>query len=250
MIVVLLIVRGKGLPVRGFIAEKLPDVGTGRVRPTVVIPLVAGAVLLISFLFTGTLVYALTESLAWATIMLSVVVLLGLTSQLSFEQMTMAGLSGLVAAQLVHRNIVSFPLAFSVRCSWPCRSESCSPAGSAYQRRESGCRDAGLLDPRVRRDHDEPSYTGGADGISLNATTLFGLSLNPYLHARRYAVVVLLVFVVCALVVANVRRDESVALYSRCALMSAPRRRWHRCAAVKVYAFVLASVIAGVGGIA
>jgi len=46
---------------------------------------VAG-VLLISFLFTGTLVYALTESLAWATIMLSVVVLLGLTSQLSFEQ--------------------------------------------------------------------------------------------------------------------------------------------------------------------
>jgi len=39
MIVVLLIVRGKGLPVRGFIAEKLPDVGTGRVRPTVVIPL-------------------------------------------------------------------------------------------------------------------------------------------------------------------------------------------------------------------
>jgi len=37
---------------------------------------------------------------------------------------------------------------------------------------------------------------------------LFGLSLNPYLHARRYAVVVLLVFVVCALVVANVRRGR------------------------------------------
>jgi len=81
--------------------------------------------------------------------------------------MTMAGLSGLVAAQLVHRNIVSFPWRFSVRCSWPL------PIGILFALPALRTRGVNLAVVTLGFSilvYDgimtNQSYTGGADGIS------------------------------------------------------------------------------------
>ena len=44
VIILVLVVRGRGLPLRGSITDRLPRVGTGRIRPLVVLVLVALAV--------------------------------------------------------------------------------------------------------------------------------------------------------------------------------------------------------------
>ena len=94
-------------------AQKLPALGTGVVDFRAVIPLVAAFVALIWFAFPPTLVDAVSISLGWATIMLSVVVLLGFTGQLSFEQVAMGGLAALVAGRLTLAG-VPFMLAFFI----------------------------------------------------------------------------------------------------------------------------------------
>jgi len=113
LIVVLVVIRGRGVIIRGVTGARLPRLGTGRIRPGALAFAVIGLAALIEFVFSGSLDQAFTVSLAWGTIMLSVVVLLGFTGQLSFEQVAMAGLAALVAARLTHAGW-PFPLAFIV----------------------------------------------------------------------------------------------------------------------------------------
>ena len=46
VIIVVLVIRGRGLPLRGSITDRLPRVGTGRIRPAVVVVLSAASLLL------------------------------------------------------------------------------------------------------------------------------------------------------------------------------------------------------------
>src|SRR5262249_8555281 len=96
---------------RGFFSERLPAVGSGRIRPPIVALATVAMGLLMITTFSNTLLASLIITFSTATVGLSVVVLLGYTGQLSFAQMAMAGLSAMFAAHLVQTWNVPFPLA-------------------------------------------------------------------------------------------------------------------------------------------
>jgi sulfate-transporting ATPase len=94
------------------------------------------------------------------------------------------------------------------------------------------------------------ALTGGFDGTPVGAQTLFGIDLDTIFYPRRWALLILVAFTVCAVVVANVRRGSSGRR------MIAVRTNERAAAAlgidvlrVKLFAFGFAAVIAGIGGI-
>ncbi len=250
VIVIVMMVRGKGIPVRGGLVERLPAVGTGRVRWYVVIPLVA---ILSYFMLTSfhlQLLGSLMGTFAWATILLSIVVLLGFTGQLSFEQFAMAGLATLVAAQLMYQWNFPFLLAaiLAVLCALPIGVLFALPAlrtrGVSLAVVTLGL--GAVVADMVLTREDLVGY----NGISVKPPSIFGLSLDPVLHTDRYAVFVLLVFTGCAIGVANIRRGRSGSA------LLAVRTNERAAAALgidvlrtKLFAFVIGASVAALGGI-
>ena len=250
VIVIVLMVRGKGIPMRGGLVERLPAVGTGKVRWAILIPAVAILSVLMMTSFRLQLLGSVTSSLAWATILLSIVVLLGFTGQLSFEQFAMAGLATLVAAQLMHQWDVPFVLAaiMAVLCAVPIGALFALPA-----LRTRGVNLAvvtlglgAVVTDMVLTREDLVGY----NGIEVTPPSIFGLSLDPVFHADRYAVFVLIVFTLCAVGVANIRRGKAGSA------LLAVRMNERAAAALgidvlktKLFAFIIGATVAAIGGI-
>jgi ABC-type branched-subunit amino acid transport system ATPase component/branched-subunit amino acid ABC-type transport system permease component len=252
IIVVLLLVRGKGIPIRGDDRDgRLPEVGTGIVRPRVIVPLAVLLTLLVFTVFPQTLVDAVTVSLCWAIILLSVVVLLGLTNQLSFEQMAMAGLAALIAARLVDGWNFPFALAFVAGIA------AAVPIGVLFA--IPALRTRGIVLAVVtlglglviyQMILQAPYFKHGDDGTPVGPQELFGIPIDSARHPERYAVVVLVVFVLCAIACANVRRGRAGSA------LIAVRNNERAAAALgvnvfatKVFAFTLGAAVAAAGGI-
>jgi sulfate-transporting ATPase len=97
---------------------------------------------------------------------------------------------------------------------------------------------------------DNPSYTGGIEGTQVGNATLFGWDVDSIAHPTRYGILVLVCFVVCALLVSNVRRGRTGRR------LIAARTNERAAAALgisvsgaKLYAFGLSAAIAALGGI-
>jgi ABC-type branched-subunit amino acid transport system ATPase component/branched-subunit amino acid ABC-type transport system permease component len=250
VIVLVLMVRGKGIPVRGGVVERLPHVGNGIIRWHLVIPAVA---ILSYFMLTSfhlQLLGALMGTFSWATIMLSIVVLLGFTGQLSFEQFAMAGLATLIAAQLMYQWNVPFVLAavIAVVAAVPIGVLFALPAlrtrGVSLAVVTLGL--GAVVADMVLSREDLVGY----NGILVKPPSIFGLNLDPVTHTNRYAVMILLVFVVCAIGVANIRRGKAGSA------LIAVRTNERAAAALgidvlktKVFAFIIGSTVAAIGGI-
>jgi ABC-type branched-subunit amino acid transport system ATPase component/branched-subunit amino acid ABC-type transport system permease component len=249
-IVLILVLRGKGLPVRGYFVERLPAVGDGLQRWRYIVPAVAiGSYLLID-VFSLQLLGALMGTLAFATIMLSVVVLLGFTGQLSFEQMAMAGLSTLIAAQLMYQWGVPFVLAAILAIV------GSVPIGAAFALPALRTRGVNLavvtlgLGAVVQNMVLNNNHLVGYNGIAVNAPSIFGYHFDAIYHPNRYTVFVLLCFVACTLGVSNLRRGKAGSA------LIAVRTNERAAAALgidvvqtKLYAFVVGSALASIGGI-
>jgi sulfate-transporting ATPase len=251
IIVVLLVVRGKGLPVRGYVSERLPAVGNGVAHWKAIVPLVVTAGVLIYTVFPASLLDATTVSMSWAVLMLSVVVLLGYTAQLSFEQMAMAGIATLIAARLIHWSGVPFGVAAIVAVL------AAAPIGAAFALpalRTRGVNLAvvtlGLGAVVAEMILQNPTFVITASGIDVGTPHLFGISLDGITHPERYALFTLIVMVVCALAVANVRRGKSGSA------LIAVRTNERAAAALgisvlqtKLFAFIVGAALASIGGI-
>jgi ABC-type branched-subunit amino acid transport system ATPase component/branched-subunit amino acid ABC-type transport system permease component len=249
-IVLILVLRGKGLPVRGYFVERLPAVGNGRLRWRTFIPIVAIAVYLVSDVFGLQLLGALMGTLAFATIMLSVVVLLGFTGQLSFEQMAMAGLSTLIAAQLMYQWGVPFVPAAIVAVI------GSVPIGAAFALPALRTRGVNLavvtlgLGAVVQNMILNNTRFVGYNGVLVSPPSIFGYHFDAIYHPNRYTVFVLLAFVVCTIGVANLRRGRAGSA------LIAVRTNERAAAALgidvvqtKLFAFVVGAGLAAIGGI-
>jgi ABC-type branched-subunit amino acid transport system ATPase component/branched-subunit amino acid ABC-type transport system permease component len=250
LIVIVLMVRGKGIPVRGGIIERLPAVGTGVIHWRFILPALAILSFFMMTEFKLRLLGSLTGTFSWATIMLSVVVLLGFTGQLSFEQMGMAGLATLVAAQLIYQWDVPFLLAViaAVLVAVPIGALFALPAlrtrGISLAVLTLGL-GAVIYDMILTREQFV-----GYNGIDVNPPSIFGLSLDPVFHTDRYAVMALVVFTLCALAVANIRRGKAGSA------LIAVRTNERAAAALgidvlktKLFAFIIGASVAALGGI-
>jgi len=250
VIVAVMVFRGRALPLRGFLTDRLPRVGAA--RPP-------GWVALAGFLITLLLIFTLSEdwvnsitgTLLAATVFLSIVVVTGLAGQVSLAQYAMAGMGAFVSARLAAVYGLSFPVVFVIALVVTI------VVGVLFALPALRTRGVNLaivtlglglaLDSLVFKNID---YTGGFGGTQVQTPSLFGVSLDSILYPERYALLVLVFFTLCALLVVNVRRGVT----GRRLLATRSNERAASSLGIsvmgaKVYAFALGAGIAATGGV-
>jgi sulfate-transporting ATPase len=250
VIVVWLVVRGRSLPLRGTFLDRLPAIGPGKLRP--------GAALVAAVVGSGVLLSvstpwarALTFGMTAAFVLLSLVVVTGYCGQISLGQFGLAGVGAFVAARLVATQDLPFELAMVVAVL------AAVPIGVVFALPAVRTRGAnlaivtlGLASAIEAMVFNNTDYTGGADGTVVGAQTFLGFDVDVIKHPERYGILVLLLLVLTALFVANLRRGPA-------GLRLIAVRTNERAAAAlgitvwntKLYAFALSAAIAGLGGV-
>lgn len=251
-IIAVFAVRGRVLPLRSFIGERLPRVGSGTIHP----PLLLAATLVLGLaiaLSSDDAATALTTSLLAAIIVLSLTVVLGYAGQLSLAQVTLAGVGALVAAHLAGG--VGLPFLLAV----PAAALATVPAGLLVGLPSLRARGVSLAIATLglaiavqalifRSD----KIAGGLTGITISPDGSFhvlGVDFDSFFHPHRFAFLVLGVVVTLALLVANLRRGRAgrrlVAMRSN---ERAAAALGVNVVGAKMWAFGLSSAIAGTGG--
>ncbi len=250
-IILVLLVRGRGLPVRGHVLERLPKVGTGRFRPQIVLPVTIALAICIATFFPQSLTIAITVQIAVATVLLSIVVVTGYAGQLSLAQFCLAGVGALAAGRIAA--VEGWPFLACLVCGALTAAAVGIVVGIPALRTRGvnlAIVTLGLglaLEDLVFLN---PDYTGGVGGTVVKPPSFFGLSLNPVTDPASYAIFCLAIFVLVVIVVSNIRR-------SRTGRRLVAVRANERAAAslgisvtgAKLYAFALGAGIAGVGGV-
>ena len=250
-IVAVLVIRGRGLPVRGEVAERYADLGAGIVKPKVVLPLAIAALVLILSVFGSELNAALVPSLGFAIVLLSIVVLTGYTAQLSLAQLAFSGIAALVAGRLIESAGFGFVPAALIGVL------ATIPVGILFglpALRTRGITLAivtfGLAAAVTAMVFNNIDIIGQSTGTEVGEPTLFGLNISPISYPDRFAAFALVLFVLCALVVASVRRGRvGRRLIAVRASERAAAALGINVYAAKLYAFALSAAIAGLAGI-
>lgn len=250
IIIIVLVVRGRGLPLRGSISDRLPRVGTGRTRPVVVVVTTALALLWVGLGASKDWYVPVIISATFAIIGLSIVVLTGYTGQLSLAQFALAGIGAFTAAKLAAVQGWRFEpallagvlvaMAVGFLFGLPAlRTRGVNLAVITF----------GLGFAVSQLVFGNSAYTESARVIPRDLT-LLGIPIDPVSHARNYALMCLVLLVVAALGVANIRRGRSGRR------LLAVRTNERAAAAIgvnvfeaKLYGFTLSAAIAGLGGV-
>jgi ABC-type branched-subunit amino acid transport system ATPase component/branched-subunit amino acid ABC-type transport system permease component len=251
VVAIVLTVRSSALPRRDEIVARLPRVARSAPRPIVVAG--AGAVgVLVCLGSSEHLGNALVTSVAGAVIGLSLVVVTGLSGQISLAQYAIAGLGALAAARASDLWGWPFPTSLAVGMVAAAASgmvfalPSLRTRGPALAVVTIGL---GLaVQQGVLADKD---ITGGFNGATpVERPVLFGIDLNAIEHPQRYAALVVVGFTVLATAVAVLRASPvgrrllAVRNNERAAATLGIS-----VAAAKLYAFGLGAAIAGAGGV-
>ncbi|MEU8803101.1 ATP-binding cassette domain-containing protein [Spirillospora sp. NPDC048819] len=250
MIVVVLFVAGRNLPARGELLDRLPVLGTGRISLPGLVVAVALTVAVISVVPTSWAA-SIQVSLAAAMICLSLVVVTGLTGQISLAQMGLAGTGAWIAGKLVQTQSWPFvpALVAAVVITTVVGVVVAIPA-----LRTRGVNLAlltfGLTVVLSQLILQNSALTGGLEGIDIGKLNLFGFAIDGFDHPRRLAFATLAVLVAVCVAVANVRRSGTglrlIALRSN---ERAAAALGLNSAAIKVYAFGLGAALAALGGV-
>jgi ABC-type branched-subunit amino acid transport system ATPase component/branched-subunit amino acid ABC-type transport system permease component len=250
VIIIMLVFRGQAIPLRDHFLQRLPSVGTGRIRPRVLIPAVILVGLIISVL-NPAWIDSVNVTIGYAVILLSIVAVTGYAGQLSLAQFAIAGFGAWVAGRLVATTDVSFLPALLIGMV------ATVPVGVLFALPAVRTRGINLaivtlglgvaIELMIFRNS---AYTGNFKGTQVGEPSLFGWNIDSISHPARYAFFALAVFLICALVIANVRRGPSGRR------LIAVRTNERAAAALgigvpgaKLYAFGLSAGIAALGGI-
>jgi len=252
VILLVLVVRGRALPLRSHVSDVLPRLGSGRINwPGIIIG--AGAVIALTLLvFDDNWATAMYLSLASGVIIASIVVLTGYAGQLSLAQWAIGGIGALIAARFLKAGL---PIEVSILLGILLTI----PAGMVFALPALRTRGVNLAVVTLGLGFTvsqvilaNPSWIGEpADGgTKIGTVKLFGIDVNAVAHPQRWALVCLIALVLVGLLVANLRR-------SRTGRRLIAVRTNERAAAslgvsvfgVKLYAFGVASALAAIAGI-
>jgi branched-subunit amino acid ABC-type transport system permease component len=249
-------IRGSVLPVRGQLLElRLPRVP--RPKNIGIITAVSVVVGLIGlFALSGNFRFGLTVSIVWAFICLSFVVLTGFSGQISLCQLATAGVGGFTMSHLAASVGVPFPI--DIIIAGLAGTVLGVLIGVPAQRARGVSLAVVTVAAAVTIDSlffSNTAINGGFGGSGVPKLTLFGLNLdirtsNVHAFPRPwFGVVALILLALFGLSVGNLTRTPTGLR------MLAVRANERAAAAVginvagtKLYAFMVASFIAGVGG--
>ena len=252
VIVLVLVFRGRSLPLRDYLLQRLPAIGTGRVR----LPAIA-------FGAAAALAVILFTPVAWVD---GTAVGAGHGDDPAVDRRSHRVHGSAVARPVRVRRLrradrrAARSPRWTHRCSSPWPPASCArcPLGLLFALpalRTRGITLAvvtlGLGSAVQSLVLNNGDLTGGLYGVRIGRVDFFGWAFDGLTHPRRYAFVVLVGFVLTALVVANIRRGPTgrrliaVRTNERAAAALGLNVR-----SVKLYAFGVAAAIAALGGIA
>ncbi|MEJ7799246.1 MAG: branched-chain amino acid ABC transporter permease/ATP-binding protein [Ilumatobacter sp.] len=250
VIIIVLVFRGRSLPLRDHFLEELPMVGNGRMSWDWAL-FVSGVIVFLMLTKQAKWIDALTVSLGVAIVLLSIVVLTGYAGQLSLAQYSIAGFGAYVAGRLVAVFDIPFLLGLVAGVA------AAVPLGLIFGLPAVRTRGINLaivtlglgttIELTLFRNRN---YTGGVQGTQVGNPDLFGYEIGSINHPERYGIFVLAMALLAVWVVANVRRGRSGRR------LIAVRTNERAAAALgidvmvaKLYAFAFASAIAALGGI-
>jgi ABC-type branched-subunit amino acid transport system ATPase component/branched-subunit amino acid ABC-type transport system permease component len=250
LIVAWLVIRGQALPLRDYLLQRLPSIGTGRIHW----PGAIFAVALCAFLMSTTppiWIDAFTVTVSVAVVLLSVVVLTGYTGQLSLAQFAFAGFGAWVAGRLCASQDLPFLLGAAIGVA------ATIPLGVLFGLPAVRTRGINLAIVTLGLGtcielilFSNTDYTGGFGGTIVDDPTILGLNIAAPSHPTRYGLFALACLIVTSLAVANIRRGRSGRR------LIAVRTNERAAAALgisvpgaKLYAFALSAAIAGLGGV-
>jgi sulfate-transporting ATPase len=250
VIVLVLVIRGRALPVRGEPNVRAPEVGTGRISLSWLAVGIAGVALVI-FVASDDWTASLITTFSVGLVVLSIVVVTGYCGQLSLAQFAVAGMGAWAAGRLVANYGTPMPVAalIAVVCAVPVGLVIAVPA-LRTRGMNLAVATLGLAVVIERLVLLNSKRTGGIDGTRVGDTKLFGWDISGATHPARYAALAGVVFLLAAVGVANVRRGPSGRRYI------AVRANERGAAALgisvvetKMFAFAIAAAIAALGGV-
>jgi sulfate-transporting ATPase len=249
VILVVIVWRGRRVPTRGSITERLPSVTSGVVPVKKVIVGVFALLVVINVLplqWVG----ALTTTLIGAIILLSIVVVTGFAGQISLAQWTIGIGAAFVTGWLrvwglpfwlaiVLGVLSAVPVGILIgTAALRARGISLAIATLAF----AVCIVSLLL--------TNPAVTGYGSGLNTGTFSLFGINLSGVAHPQRFAMFAVLVLVLVGLAVSNSRRGRSgrqmLAVRTNERAASA---LGINVVAVKLAAFCYGAMVAALGGI-
>ncbi|MFE5008740.1 ATP-binding cassette domain-containing protein [Streptomyces sp. NPDC056696] len=250
LIIIVMVVRGRAIPGRAAIVLGRPPVASpARARPTVLVGVVALTVVLTA-VASKSYQTAVAVALISAIVALSLVVLTGYVGQISLAQMTFAGLGAYLCSRFADNAGIPFP--FPIILAGLATAVGGMLLGLPALRVRGVNLAVVTLGAAVAINSvifDDANLTGGYSGISIPSPRIFGYSLDGIAYPFRYAMVVLVVLILCIGGVAWLRR-------SRLGLMMLAVRDNERAAAaaavdtvrIKLVGFGIAAFLAGVAG--
>ena len=185
VIIVVLVFRGRSLPLRDHYLQQLPMVGNGRIWWAWAL-FGCGAVVFIMVTKDTKWIDAITVSLGVAIVLLSIVVLTGYAGQLSLAQYSIAGFGAFVAGRLVAVFHIPFLLGLlaGVAAAVPLGLIFGLPAvrtSAASTWRSSRSASARTIELMLFKNRN---YTGGVQGTQVGNPELFGYDIGSINHPR------------------------------------------------------------------
>ena len=250
LIVGWLLLSGQALPLRDYLLQRLPTIGSGRMNwPWLGVAAAVGAYLLATT--SPVWIDAVTITICVAIILLSIVLLTGYAGQLSLAQFAFAGFGAWVAGRLCAANDLPFLLGALIGIA------ATLPLGVLFGLPAVRTRGINLAIVTLGLGtclelilFSNTDYTGGFGGTIVNSITVFGWDIDATAHPTRYGLFALVCLVIVACAVANIRRGRSGRR------LIAVRTNERAAAALgisvmgaKFYAFAMSAAIAAVGGI-
>ena len=249
IILVVAVASGRARPTRGETNARLPLPGSGRVaRVPLVLAIVVGAVLVFS---APSYSDALMTTFGIGIIIASVVVVSGYAGQLSLCQYALAGFGAWAAARSASSLDVPFLVALLIGVV-AATAVGVLVALPAIRTRGVTLAIVTLALSLVFSAliFDNPSTTGGFEGIVVKSPEILGYQIDPTLHPQRYAALMLIALVLVGLMVANLRRGATgrkmIAVRSN---ERAAAGLGINVVGIKLYAFAVGAGIAGLGGV-
>ncbi|MCU1657600.1 MAG: transporter related protein, partial [Pseudonocardiales bacterium] len=252
IIIAFVLIRGRGLPLRSFVLDRLAAVGNGRIRIVPAVLAYAALMWLLGSALPVRWILPTTVTVVAMIFCLSVMVVTGYGGQLSLAQYVIGGVAALVTARLGGGS-QHWPFLVAVLIGILAAIAAGALMGIPALRTRGitlAIVTLGLAVVLFSLILNNSSYNGGTGGILVDSPSLFGWNIDPLLHQQRYAMIAVTALFLTALAVVNVRRGAAgrklLAVRSNERAATALGISVY---GVKMYAFMLAAAVAGLAGI-
>jgi ABC-type branched-subunit amino acid transport system ATPase component/branched-subunit amino acid ABC-type transport system permease component len=249
-IIIIIIARGTAGSLRTSVATRLPEVGSGRIRPWAVGIFAVGSCLIALLAAGGPWQTALIATFGTGIIVLSVVLITGYSGQLCLAQFAFAGWGVWIAAGL--SSYYHLPFLVCALCGIAATVPLAAIIGVICLRTRGVDLAVATLGVAVVLNSlvFSNSLRTNADLFEVRPPSIGPISLDPYEYLNRYAILVILVFCLIAIGIANIRRSQTGRrMLSVRSNEKAAASVGIAVTRIKVTAFIYGGVVAAAGGI-